>query len=77
MSWGETFLPQGTLSPEVDVTAEPASRPDLHVEQPASMVRLGFADGTQCELASGTEHFDHLVAIAARLTRSSAHRSGS
>jgi hypothetical protein len=65
-AWGDTFLPQPRLLP-----ASPAA-PDL----PASTVRLGFADGTHWELPSDTEHFDNLVALAARLTRTETRQRG-
>jgi hypothetical protein len=54
--WAETFLPQSAPGPVV-VTAPPTS-----------MVRLGFSDGTELELAAGNEHFGHLVDAAGRLT---------
>jgi hypothetical protein len=57
-SWGDTFLPQPPLHPTV---AEPAAPIQA---QSGSTVRLGFADGSQFELASGSEHFDNLLNAA-------------
>jgi hypothetical protein len=67
-SWGETFLPRPPLHPTV---AEPSAPTQ---PQNGSTVRLGFVDGSQFELASGSEHFDHLLHVAEQLTRPQAGR---